>query len=72
MNYLYDGTNLLEEIDQNGNVLARHTQTAVIDEPLSMLRSGRVAPGIVLRGSNHGCPIRRAFCDGWVRASANL
>jgi len=29
-------------------------------------------PGIVLTGSNHGCPLRRAFCDGWVRASPNL
>jgi RHS repeat-associated protein len=39
-NYLYDGVNLLEEVDQVGNVQARHTQSANIDEPLSELRSG--------------------------------
>src|SRR5208337_677503 len=30
-NYLYDGFNLLEEMDQSGNVLARYTQTKSID-----------------------------------------
>jgi YD repeat-containing protein len=39
-NYLYDGFNVLEEIDQSGNVLARYTQTANVDEPLAQLRSG--------------------------------
>ncbi|MBZ5723347.1 MAG: RHS repeat-associated core domain-containing protein, partial [Acidobacteriia bacterium] len=38
--YLYDGANLLEEVDQNGNVLARYTQGAGVDEPLTELRSG--------------------------------
>src|SRR4029077_2506178 len=37
-NYLYDGDNLLEEIDQSGNVLARYTQGGAVDEPLAMLR----------------------------------
>ncbi len=37
-NYLYDGSNLLEEVDSSGNVLARYTQTDDIDEPLSELR----------------------------------
>jgi len=37
--YLYDGFSLLEEVDQNGNVLARYTQGAAADEPLSELRS---------------------------------
>jgi len=39
-NYLYDGRELLEEVDNSGNVLARYTQSTVIDEPLAMLRSG--------------------------------
>lgn len=38
-NYLYDGPNLLEEVDNSGNVLAKYTQGG-IDEPLSELRSG--------------------------------
>jgi RHS repeat-associated protein len=39
-NYLYDGINLIEELDSAGNVLARYTHGAVIDEDLSMLRNG--------------------------------
>jgi RHS repeat-associated protein len=37
-NYLYDGSNLLEEADSSGNVLARYAQGNEIDEPLSELR----------------------------------
>jgi RHS repeat-associated protein len=39
-NYLYDGAALLEELNNSGNVLARYSQGALIDEPLSVLRSG--------------------------------
>ncbi|MFI5058373.1 MAG: RHS repeat domain-containing protein [Candidatus Acidiferrales bacterium] len=39
-NYLYDGANSIEEVDQNGAVLARYTRTQNIDEPLAELRSG--------------------------------
>jgi RHS repeat-associated protein len=39
-NYLYDGANAIEDVDQNGNVLARYEQTGNIDEPLAELRSG--------------------------------
>ncbi len=39
-NYLYDGPNAVEEIDNSGNVLARYTQGREIDESLAMLRSG--------------------------------
>jgi RHS repeat-associated protein len=39
-NYLYDGFNSLEEVDQSGNVLARYTQGPVADEPLTELRAG--------------------------------
>ena len=39
-NYLYDGANLIEEVDNAGNVLARYTQSGLIDESLGMLRSG--------------------------------
>jgi RHS repeat-associated protein len=38
--YLYDGANLIEEVDNAGNVLARYTQSGLIDESLGMLRSG--------------------------------
>jgi YD repeat-containing protein len=40
VNYVYDGQNLLEELDSSGNVLARYTRTENLDEPLSELRSG--------------------------------
>ena len=39
-NFLYDGPNLMEEVDNAGNVLARYTQGKEIDESLAMLRSG--------------------------------
>jgi hypothetical protein len=39
-NYLYDGPNLLEEVDQSGTVLARYSGTQKVDEPLAELRSG--------------------------------
>ena len=38
--YLYDGLNLLEEVDNSGNVLARYTQGSEFDEEISELRSG--------------------------------
>jgi len=38
-NYLYDWANLIEELDNGGNVLARYAQVG-IDDPLSELRSG--------------------------------
>jgi RHS repeat-associated protein len=37
-NFLYDGPNLLEEVDNSGNVLARYTQDRDIDSPLSEFR----------------------------------
>src|SRR4029077_14661290 len=39
-NYLYDGDNLIEELDVSGNVLARYVRTKNLDEPLSETRSG--------------------------------
>jgi RHS repeat-associated protein len=39
-NYLYDGADLIEEVDNTGNVLARYTQGRGVDQPLSMLRGG--------------------------------
>jgi len=39
-NYVYDGANLLEELDSTGNVLARYSDGLGIDEPLAMLRGG--------------------------------
>jgi RHS repeat-associated protein len=39
-NYIYDGANVLEELDTSGHVLARYSQGAGIDQPLAELRSG--------------------------------
>ena len=39
-NYLYDGMDVIEDLDNSGNVLARYMHGAVIDEDLSMLRGG--------------------------------
>jgi RHS repeat-associated protein len=39
-NYVYDGRNLLEELDVSGNVLARYTQGQNVDEPMTQLRIG--------------------------------
>ena len=38
-NYLYDGANTVEEVDANGNVLARYTHPLALDEPLAEVRS---------------------------------
>ncbi len=37
--YLYDGVNLLEEIDNSGSLLARYTTTRALDEKFAELRS---------------------------------
>ncbi len=39
-NYLYDRMNLIEEVDQAGNVLARYTQGKRLDVPLAEVRQG--------------------------------
>src|SRR4029077_20804526 len=39
-NYLYDGTNLIEELDGSGNVLAKYTEGGHKDEWLAETRSG--------------------------------
>ena len=39
-NYLYDGPNLTEEVDNAGNILARYANQMRVDEPLTELRSG--------------------------------
>ncbi len=38
MVHAYDGDNVIEELDGGGNLLARYTQGAGIDEPLAMYR----------------------------------
>jgi RHS repeat-associated protein len=38
-NYLYDGINLLGEVDSGGNVLSKYTQGPNVDEPFAELRS---------------------------------
>jgi RHS repeat-associated protein len=39
-NYLYDGDNLIEEVDALGAVMTRYAQGLNIDEPLAMLQAG--------------------------------
>ena len=39
-NYLYDDDNLIEAVDQNGNVVAKYAQDQGIDEPLAESASG--------------------------------
>lgn len=39
-NYLYDDSNLIEEVDSGGNLISRYTHSPGIDEPLAQLRSG--------------------------------
>jgi RHS repeat-associated protein len=39
-NHLYDGYNVIEDLDNSGNVLARYTQGTHVDEWLAELRSG--------------------------------
>jgi|SRR5215469_1788202 len=38
-NFLYDGANLLQEVDNSGSLLAHYTQSGLIDETLSEVRS---------------------------------
>jgi len=40
VNYLYDGPNIIGEIDSAGSVLARYAHQMRVDEPLSEFRSG--------------------------------
>jgi len=39
-NYVYDNDNLIEEVDNSGNVLAGYTHGVGVDEPISALRGG--------------------------------
>jgi hypothetical protein len=41
-NYVYDGKgpNLIEEVDNGGNAIARYVYSKAVDEPLAQLRSG--------------------------------
>ena len=41
--YLYDGANIVAELDQNAMVAASFAQGAGIDQPLAMLQSGNVS-----------------------------
>jgi RHS repeat-associated protein len=38
--FVYDGHNLIETVNSSGAILARYTQTRIMDEPLAELRSG--------------------------------
>ena len=38
--FVYDGHNLIETVNSSGAIVARYTQTRVMDEPLAELRSG--------------------------------
>jgi RHS repeat-associated protein len=38
--YIYDGANILDEVDNTGSMLARYAQGPGVDQPLSAFRSG--------------------------------
>lgn len=40
VNYVYDGANILEEVDASGNVIARYVNGPGVDEPLAVTRGG--------------------------------
>ncbi len=40
MNYLYDGANVIEEVDGTGTVLARYSQGPGVDQPLDVFTGG--------------------------------
>jgi hypothetical protein len=42
-NYLYEGANVIEEVDGAGSVLARYAHGPRVDQPLSQSRSGVVS-----------------------------
>jgi RHS repeat-associated protein len=42
-NYVYDGAGVIEEVDASENLLAKYSQGAGVDEPLSEMRSGAVS-----------------------------
>ena len=70
-NFLYDNDNLIEELDSTGSVLARYTQGQLLDEPLAMLRGGRVAPISRLQfpaeKQTEGAPLLAPFEKGAFR-----
>jgi RHS repeat-associated protein len=41
-NYLYDGPNAVEDVDQAGNVLAKYTQELRIDQPMAQLSGSTI------------------------------
>jgi RHS repeat-associated protein len=66
-NYLYDGRNLLEELDASGNVLARYNNGPAIDEPISELRASTTSYyqvdflGSVTSLSNAACALANTY-----------
>lgn len=41
--YLYDGFNVIEEVDNAANIVARYSQGTGIDQPFAELRSGTIS-----------------------------
>ena len=77
-NYLYDGWNVLEEVDNAGNVLARYTQRREVDEPLAELRSGMAsyyeadAPGTITSLRNSAGALANTYTyDGFGKLTAS-
>jgi RHS repeat-associated protein len=81
-NYLYDGmgigTNLLEEVDQTGNVLVRYTQGKHLDEPLAESRPGAMnyyeqdgVDSVMSLSSSTGSLVNTYSYDSFGRTSAS-
>jgi RHS repeat-associated protein len=66
-NYLYDGPNLVEGVDNSGTVLARYTQGPGVDQPLAQLGSGTTSyyeqdgQGSVSSLSNSGSALAKTY-----------
>ncbi len=77
-NYLYDWDNLIEEVDNSGNVLARYTQDGAPDQPLAIVRSGATSYyqqdglGSVSSLSNSGGALANTYTyDSYGRLSSS-
>jgi RHS repeat-associated protein len=78
VNYLYDGFNVIGDVDNGGNVLARYTGAIAIDEPLALLRSGTTsyfdtdALGSITSLSNSGGALANTYTyDSFGRLTAS-
>jgi hypothetical protein len=66
-NYVYDGDNSVQDVDQNGNLLARYAEITSIDEPLAESRSAGGPPSAFAFPTIELIPMARTFLQ-WLAA----